>query len=373
MSEKVFKQLKTAGTGSEATPDLYALIGKNFAYYTECTDEAINESMVKMISGEDNISIRGLYKDFQTVKLTCKLCLCGNEKMGWRYTKSMLRRLELMVFLCSLVDHPKKPNERKKEHNLVLDLNQIFSFIVQGSKRIYENKKFTKSKICDLEMKKYINEMNSTTEFINNMIIEVPEDKNNTIKKSEIYSAYVKWCENNNIRCEKKGDFHNQLLKKYNTRKTGGNYVYDLIVRNYNIKYNTYEDGEEENEEDESSGNLFIEDSVYNQLKHSKDLNEQFKTTLFKLEKEAEENKNKYDELNKQLEELKKQKTIYPDLSYYEDKNKNLKDKTTAELLEYVYNLQYLLVKEKQNKNITIHKHEKKSESEQGQKNHYKI
>jgi len=114
---------------------------------TEAND-ALNEAIIKMISGNDSITARGLYKDPITFIPQCKLMLCTNFKPDFNANdRANVDRVRLVPFNARFVDNPTKSNEfvRVESIDKIVEqkyMNEFFSWCVDGAIEYYKNKKF---------------------------------------------------------------------------------------------------------------------------------------------------------------------------------------------------------------------------------------
>ena len=94
---------------------------------------------------------------------------------------------------------------------------------------MYKTRKLHKSTFIDEQYQLYISEIDTTTEFIENV---VKPKAHNAMTIGQIFEQYRLWCSNNNVQCEKKGIFSRKFVKQVEARGTKhcGNTVYDLEV-----------------------------------------------------------------------------------------------------------------------------------------------
>jgi len=203
-----------------ASPDKVALIGVRCAVYSEgetSDDIDINESLLKMISGKDEINARPLFRAPLTFYPICKLCLLTNYKPDLNGDKSIRQRIRYLFFNSSFVDKPdnKKPNEYKKDDHFVdllqtEYLSEIFSWILNGSIKYYKNKEIIPPKSFQEKTDAFFNQQDSITSFVNNKIVLTNNDKN-YIKKSAIFDIYKTYCNDNSQRCHPRSTLFKRL------------------------------------------------------------------------------------------------------------------------------------------------------------------
>jgi len=169
---------------------------------TEAND-ALNEAIIKMISGNDSITARGLYKDPVTFIPQCKLMLCTNFKPDFNANdRANVDRVRLVPFNARFVDNPTKSNEyvRIESIDKVVEqkyMNEFFSWCVDGAIEYYKNKKFNPTGEMLEAQNEYIREQSNITNFIDDTFDVCDND---LYLKSEIKTMYEQWCKENTIK-----------------------------------------------------------------------------------------------------------------------------------------------------------------------------
>jgi P4 family phage/plasmid primase-like protien len=201
---------------------------------TEAND-ALNESIIKMISGNDTITARGLYKDPVSFIPQCKLMLCTNFKPDFNANdRANVDRVRLVPFNARFVDSPVKPNEfiRIESIDKVVEqkyMNEFFSWCVDGAIEYYKNKKFNPTGEMLEAQNEYIREQSNITNFIDDTF-----DTCDTglYLKSEIKSLYDLWCKENSLKPLKVSVLFTKFDEVYNksfkctTKEYKGKWVY---------------------------------------------------------------------------------------------------------------------------------------------------
>jgi P4 family phage/plasmid primase-like protien len=169
---------------------------------TEAND-SLNEAIIKMISGNDSITARGLYKDPVTFIPQCKLLLCTNFKPDFNANdRANVDRVRLVPFGARFIDNPTKPNEyiRVESVDKVIEqkyMNEFFSWCVDGAIEYYKNKKFNPTGEMLEAQNEYIREQSNITNFIEDTF-DTSEDE--IYLKSDIKSLYESWCKENSLK-----------------------------------------------------------------------------------------------------------------------------------------------------------------------------
>jgi P4 family phage/plasmid primase-like protien len=122
LAEKVEVTLLTRkrNNANEANTEKIKLMHKRFAYLSEPEDgEKINISLLKELTGSEEIVARGLYEGSQTFVMETKLFLACNELPEIKGEDTALwRRIKVVNFPSRFVDDPKEENEFKIDRSL---------------------------------------------------------------------------------------------------------------------------------------------------------------------------------------------------------------------------------------------------------------
>ena len=231
VDKKMFTQMKHSGG---ATPELCQCVGKWLGTYGETTNELLDDTTIKMITGQDTITIRPLYGESIAVRLVMKLLLSGNELPSWKHTQAMQNRVMFFEFLNEFVSKPTMSHHRKKDESLVNNFlnkksyrDQFFTIIIKSASNLYKNRKFTKSDYMEKQKSLYINGIDTSDKFLRML---VPKKSGSTC--GELFDDYIDWCKNENLKCESKGVFAKKLSRMFKPRdkKLHGNTVYDFAI-----------------------------------------------------------------------------------------------------------------------------------------------
>ena len=185
---------------------------------TACNEE-LNESIIKMISGNDKITARGLYKDPVSFTPICKLILCTNHKPDFNANdKANVDRVRLVPFNARFVETPIKSNEFKRIDaidkiikNKYID--EFFSWCVDGAIEYYKNPIFTPTGEILEAQNEYIREQSNISNFIDDTYTDGTDE--DIILKNEIKNHYDTWCKENSVKPMKSGILFGALDDKY--------------------------------------------------------------------------------------------------------------------------------------------------------------
>lgn len=218
VSKCVFINSNTSKTGGT---EVLQLKDCRMATFSETNpNDELNEAIIKMISGNDSITARGLYKDPMTFIPICKLILCTNYKPDFNANdKANVDRVRLVPLNARFVEKPVKVNEYQRINGIdklieTKYLNEFFSWVVDGAIEYYKNPDFTPvGEMLDAQ-NEYIREQSNITNFIDDSFDE--SDESNLILKTEIKSYYDSWCRENSIKPMKMGVLYNTLDERFN-------------------------------------------------------------------------------------------------------------------------------------------------------------
>ena len=122
LAEKVEVTLLTRkrNNANEANSEKVKLHNKRFAFLSEPEDgEKINISLLKELTGSEEIVARGLFKDSVTFVMEAKLFLACNELPEIKGEDTALwRRIRVVDFPSKFVDEPNQPGEFKIDRSL---------------------------------------------------------------------------------------------------------------------------------------------------------------------------------------------------------------------------------------------------------------
>jgi len=180
----------------EINNDIAALAGRRMVYASEnSSDTKLDESLIKQLTGGENISARFLHQEFFTFQPKFKLWWAFNHPPAITdMTNSIWRRIKIVPFEEIL---PESEWDRKLAEKLkATELPGIFNWAIKGLVEYYE-KGLCPPKIVTKATSDYKMEQDILHDFIFEYC-EIPEEnegfgKSKTTKASELYSAYKTW------------------------------------------------------------------------------------------------------------------------------------------------------------------------------------
>jgi len=207
-------------TGKTGGTELLQLKDCRMATYSETNaNDELNEAIMKMLSGNDAITARGLYKDPMTFIPICKIILCTNFKPDFNANdKANVDRVRLVPLNARFVESPSKPNEYKRINGIdklieTKYLNEFFSWCVDGAIEYYKSPEFNPVGEILEAQNEYIREQSNITNFIDDTFESC--DDSNLVLKTEIKHSYDMWCKDNSVKPMKMGALYSAFDDKF--------------------------------------------------------------------------------------------------------------------------------------------------------------
>jgi P4 family phage/plasmid primase-like protien len=208
----------TFSNASGASPHLYSLLGKRIIAYSEgetSDNFELDFSVLKNISGEDPIRCRALYKDQIEFLSQGKLVLASNYVPPLTSEQAIKDRSIIIFFDSRFTDKPTKDEILKdcdfvdKLHNEYL--NEVFSWIVKGSKIYYQDRKIEMTKEFKERTETLVNGEDSIQTFFNNKC-EFTGNKKDYVRKKPLFEIYKQYANDNAQRCQPHSTLYTRLL-----------------------------------------------------------------------------------------------------------------------------------------------------------------
>ncbi|MCQ4164698.1 DNA primase family protein [Tahibacter harae] len=211
--------LLIAKGGNEHPTALADLQGKRLVVVSE-TGEAgrLNEEVAKMLTGGDTITARRMRQDFYQFKPTHLLMLQTNHRPRVAGTdEGIWRRLRLLPFVVTI---PPEMRDARLVDKLRAELPGVLSWALEGLKK-YRANGFNTPASVKAATADYRSSSDAIGAFISECCRENPFF---TVPASDLYKAYVEWCENSGERPRPQRDFGMRLSERgFDAEKgTGG-------------------------------------------------------------------------------------------------------------------------------------------------------
>lgn len=186
----------------------YNLLNKtvNISTENEIDSRGLDTQYLKAITTGDIIFAEEKYKQGVSFRPFSKLVFAAN-KLPYSRDKSygFIRRLIIVLFDAKYkldMSEADKKNPKIKEADsnlldkLLEELDGIFNFALEGLKRLRRNNyRFTQSKVSNMVLESYKEEINVVLEFIRENI--VVDKKSDRVVRGEIRNRFDDWCEAN--------------------------------------------------------------------------------------------------------------------------------------------------------------------------------
>jgi len=214
--------VKTRSGSGNASPEIIQLKGRRITTIQEPeTRDKLNMGIIKVFSGNDNISARQLYKPQESFKLQTKLFLCCNvipridasDGGTWR-------RIKIIEFRAKFVDNPTKDFERKKDRMLDLKINNwgpaFLSILVHFYKKVKEEGITEPEEVLE-----FTKEFRNDTDIFAQYIDDTLEDNNKVVTSiNDIFNSFASYCTERSIKfLYTKSELKKLLADLYNREK----------------------------------------------------------------------------------------------------------------------------------------------------------
>jgi P4 family phage/plasmid primase-like protien len=204
------------GNGKTGGCEVLQLKDCRLASFSETeANDIMNESLMKMLSGHDPITARGLFKDPVSFIPQCKLMMCTNFKPEFNANdKANVDRVRLVPLNARFCENPTKHNEYLRINGLEdiikeKHLNEFFSWCVEGAIEYYKNNIFNPSGEMLEAQNEYIKEQSNISNFIDDVFEYADESK--FMLKADIKQEYDIWCKENGLKPMKMGILYGAL------------------------------------------------------------------------------------------------------------------------------------------------------------------
>ena len=224
---------------ADMMPYLACLAGKRFGVYNEPSDKLeINESMIKGITGGDEIIAKKLYCNPFSFTPIVKIWILSNKIIYFdTCSEPMVKRAKIIHMDAEFCDNPITLNQFKKDPEFVRQLeniyiDEVFSFIVEGAFEYYKYKSFG-DEVCE-SMTTYKNDYMSKIDISTSFLNDRCEIGNKyKMKTSDVFDSYVEYCKEHDIAMVKRAKFYESLAnKKIFTKRIRGIDYYSIKIKN---------------------------------------------------------------------------------------------------------------------------------------------
>lgn len=205
-------------------PSLKKLNKKRMGYASEPSKSGkINNSFYKFITGNDSITVRGLYESKETVfKPTLKLMLLCNKIPSFddNDDPAVWERTVCIEFPTRFVYEPKLPNEKQRNDNLLEELplwkqDMMLILIEYYRKFLAEDLKPTAG------IKTFTQKYKDSNDIFAKFISEKMEEANTNVSTASLLVAFNEWAEENGMRKTNMsvGEFNDGMRQHFTVEK----------------------------------------------------------------------------------------------------------------------------------------------------------
>lgn len=192
LSKDAFANQGAGKHNGRATPELIPLQYARLAVFSESDkDTELDETRIKNLTGDDDISVRKLFGEQFSFKSSSKLLLPTNHLPTFNANDTaVIDRLAMLPFTNKF----KKDDPVSKilvEDMRTKHLNEAFSWMVDGAIEWYKNKIFTSiPQVCSTHLVQYIKEF----DYIGNWLESECEYGDYYIVPQNAYESFTSYC-----------------------------------------------------------------------------------------------------------------------------------------------------------------------------------
>ncbi|MEH6476690.1 MAG: phage/plasmid primase, P4 family [Sneathiella sp.] len=211
--------------GSEASPDLARLPGARYVRASE-PDAGVrfSESLIKTVTGGEEITARMLNKDFFEFRPQFKLVLAFNNRPSIRGgDHGIWRRIKMVPFEVSIPKEEQDPNLKDK---LLAESSGILNWMLDGY-RDWREKGLAPPAAIAAATEEYKAEQNPLGEFVKDCVQTTEGER---VSATRLYEVYNRWCEENSHKPMSTTLFGRLLPDQGLTKIKYGVIYYDNII-----------------------------------------------------------------------------------------------------------------------------------------------
>ena len=204
--------------GDQATPDFAKLPGKRLVRIPELKrGETINESMIKRLTGGEEVPVRHLNRGFFMLKPVFKAVMSGNDKPNIQGgDEGIWRRMFILLWPVSI---PKA--ERREMIDVLAELEPerpgMLNWLIEGLS-IFIREGLHAPESVQLFTEQHRSEMDPLGEFIGDCIVQKTDGR---VQARAAYQAFVSWCQANAVKPWSETAFGRQMASKGFSRISG--------------------------------------------------------------------------------------------------------------------------------------------------------
>lgn len=203
-----------------ARPDVLRLKGARFVTCTEPEQDAIlSESLIKSVTGDHKVTARPLYGKPVEFVPGAKIFLATNHLPKIKGTDNGIwRRIWLFPFIAVI-----PPEKRQPEYGNVLFEQEgpgILNWMIEGLRRYKEQGKLAQPAAVQKATQEYRITSSPVGRFLTECCVIGPREQ---VGKSDLYDAYLSWCETVGWRTLSKNKFGSFMKTLFDDYSDGNN------------------------------------------------------------------------------------------------------------------------------------------------------
>lgn len=182
---------------SEQSNDLARLKGIRLVTTTEVEQgKALSESLIKQITGGDEITARFLYGEYFSFKPTFKIFMATNHKPKIRGADNGIwRRIKMIPFTVTI---PAEQRDKTLTEKLIAENSGILNWLIQGY-AMWRKEGLNEPNAIREANEEYRMDMDAVGTFVNDCF-DIDATLRWRLPNQMLYQTYIKWCNVNNER-----------------------------------------------------------------------------------------------------------------------------------------------------------------------------
>ncbi|MGF9964259.1 DNA primase family protein [Bacillus rhizoplanae] len=170
--------------------------------------------VLKKITGNDVLMGERKGKDPFFFTNKCKLLFAGNQMPSLRKLDSTTAFIDRIVFVVFNNTIPKQERDYGLKDKLLNERDFIVRWAIEGGKRLVKNNFVFPDCEDSIQFKnQYVKEINNVSEFVRDLCVLEPYDKNIRVHKKDLFNAYLKYCKDNCSKVLSKSEFFQEICK----------------------------------------------------------------------------------------------------------------------------------------------------------------
>ena len=216
---------------SEQSNDLARLKGARLVTTSEIEQgKPLSESLIKTVTGEDELTARFLYGEYFSFKPTFKIFMATNHKPKIRGADNGIwRRIKMIPFTVTI---PPEQRDKKLTEKLIAENSGILNWLIKGY-AMWKKEGLEEPDAVSQANEEYRMDMDAVGTFVNDCF-EIDASLKWRLHTKLLYETYIKWCNKNNERVMSQKWLGLRMSEKgFKRMATNGQRVWlGLVIRN---------------------------------------------------------------------------------------------------------------------------------------------